>query len=30
MKFLCMTCDAQMKVAENRRQHEEGTLAIVL
>jgi hypothetical protein len=30
MKFLCLTCDAQMNVAENRRQREDGTLAIVL
>jgi hypothetical protein len=30
MKFLCMTCDTQMKTVENRRQQEDGTLAIVL
>jgi len=30
MKFLCLTCDTQMNVAENRRQREDGTLAIVL
>ena len=30
MKFLCMTCDTQMKTVENRRQLQDGTLAIVL
>ena len=30
MKFLCMTCDTQMKTVENRRQLADGTLAIVL
>ena len=30
MKFLCMTCDTQMKTVENRRQLKDGTLAIVL
>src|SRR5690349_4551106 len=30
MKFLCLTCDTQMNVAENRRQRADGTMAIVL
>jgi hypothetical protein len=30
MKFLCMTCDTQMKTVENQRQLRDGTLAIVL
>ena len=30
MKFVCMTCDAQMKTVENKRQAADGTLAIVL
>ena len=30
MKFLCLTCDAQMKTVENRRQMGEGSMAIVL
>ena len=30
MKFLCMTCDAQMNVVDNERQKGEGTMAIVL
>lgn len=30
MKFVCMSCDAQMKSVRNERQREEGTMAIVM
>ena len=30
MKFVCMSCDAQMKSVSNERQREEGTMAIVM
>ena len=29
MKFVCMTCDTQMKSVESRRQPAEGTLSAV-